>query len=124
MHILLVEDNAVNQKLARRLLENAGNRVTCANNGQEALALFDAGPFDLVLMDIQMPVMSGFEATASFREQERKSGSHTPVLALTAHAMKGDRERCLEAGMDDYIAKPIQAAQLLERIDKLTGVRF
>jgi len=121
MHILLVEDNAVNQKLARRLLENAGNRVTCANNGQEALALFDAGPFDLVLMDIQMPVMDGIEATVEWRRREQPSPRrHTPILALTANAMTGDRERCLQAGMDGYITKPIRPPEMFQQIREAT----
>jgi len=120
LHVLLVEDNLVNQKLACRLLENAGNRVTCANNGLEALDAFGAG-FDLVLMDIQMPVMDGLEATGEWRRREQASGRRTPILALTANAMKGDRERCLEAGMDGYITKPIRPAEMFQIIADAVG---
>ena len=110
--VLLAEDNLVNQKLAVRLLEKEGHSVVVAGNGREALAALDEGDFDAVLMDVQMPEMSGFEATAVIREREKKTGKHQLIIALTAHAMKGDRERCLEAGMDNYIAKPIQSNEL------------
>jgi CheY-like chemotaxis protein len=110
--VLLAEDNVVNQRLATRLLEKLGHMVTSAGNGQEALDLLAARAFDVVLMDVQMPVLDGFEATARLRGRERAVGRRTPVVAMTAHAMKGDRERCLAAGMDDYVSKPVQAADL------------
>ena len=114
--ILLAEDNQVNQRLAIRLLEKRGCQVTLANNGREALAALKEQTFDFVLMDVQMPEMDGMEATAAIRERERATGSHIPIIAMTAHAMKGDRERCLEAGMDGYVSKPIQLPDLLEAI--------
>jgi two-component system sensor histidine kinase/response regulator len=116
MHILLAEDNIVNQRVALRILEKAGHRVTVANNGVQALQAFDLQDFDVVLMDLQMPEMGGFEATAKIRERER--GALVPIIAMTAHAMTGDRERCLNAGMDDYIAKPIRASALIELVAK------
>jgi len=116
--ILLVEDNVVNQRVARRILEKAGHSVVLANNGRRALMLLEEQPFDLVLMDVQMPEMDGFEATAAIREKERRSGGSTPIIAMTAHAMTGDRERCLSAGMDDYISKPIAASTLLDLVAK------
>jgi CheY-like chemotaxis protein/HPt (histidine-containing phosphotransfer) domain-containing protein len=118
---LLAEDNAVNQKLALRLLEKQGHHVTVAGDGREALAALEQKPFDLVLMDVQMPEMNGFEATGAIRERERRreSGQHIPIIAMTAHAMKGDRERCLAAGMDDYVSKPIIARKLFEAIERL-----
>jgi CheY-like chemotaxis protein len=119
LRILLVEDNAVNQRLAIRLLEKQGHRVTASNNGREALEALMAERFDLILMDVQMPEMDGFEATASIRQQELATGAHIPIIAMTAHAMKGDRERCLEAGMDDYISKPIQPEELFKLIGEL-----
>ena len=116
--ILLAEDNKVNQKLAQKLLDKMGHRVVLASNGMEALRALDSEHFDLVLMDVQMPEMDGFEATTKIRMQERQSGEHIPVIAMTAHAMTGDRERCLKAGMDDYISKPIRAKELREIIEK------
>jgi PAS domain S-box-containing protein len=116
LHILLAEDNAVNQRLAIRLLEKQGHSVVATNNGREALGALGQEHFDLVLMDIQMPALSGLETTAIIRNQERATGAHIPIIALTAHAMKGDRERCLEAGMDAYVSKPIQAAELFKVI--------
>ena len=123
--VLLAEDNPVNQMVALRLLEKQGHRVVVAGNGREALlALSKAAPdgFDMILMDVQMPEMDGFEATAAIRAQERESGRHIPIVAMTAHAMKGDRERCLEAGMDHYISKPIRAGDLLELVEQCVGV--
>jgi CheY-like chemotaxis protein len=117
LRILLTEDGLVNQKVAVNLLEQRGHKVTVANNGQEALTTLDNKSFDVVLMDVQMPTMDGFEATAIIRERERQSGAHIPIIAMTAHAMKGDRERCLEAGMDAYIAKPIRAKDLYETVE-------
>jgi signal transduction histidine kinase/CheY-like chemotaxis protein len=123
LHILLVEDNAVNQRLIMRLLEKAGHSAAVASDGREALDALEREAFDLVLMDVQMPTMNGFEAVAILRERERGTGRHTPVVALTAHAMRGDREECLAAGMDDYISKPVQAAELYERIARLAPAR-
>ncbi len=116
LHVLLAEDNAVNQRLAVRILEKRGHTVVVADNGREALAAFEREPFDLVLMDVQMPEMGGFEATAEIRRRETR---HTPIVAMTAHAMQGDRERCLAAGMDAYVSKPIDAKSLFEVIESL-----
>ena len=113
LRILLAEDNPVNQKVALRMLEQQGHSVVLVGDGREALAAFGRGPFDLVLMDVQMPDMDGFEATAAIRDLERGTGTHTTVFAMTAHALAGDRERCLAAGMDGYIAKPIRKEDLL-----------
>ncbi|HWB10966.1 MAG TPA: response regulator [Pirellulales bacterium] len=121
LRVLLAEDNAVNQKFVVHVLEKRGHRVCVAGNGREALAAIERNVFDLALMDVQMPEMGGFEATAEIRRRERLSGTHLPVIAMTAHAMKGDRERCLEAGMDDYISKPIQASRLFELIERVVG---
>jgi signal transduction histidine kinase/CheY-like chemotaxis protein/HPt (histidine-containing phosphotransfer) domain-containing protein len=117
-HILLAEDNTVNQKLAIRLLERFGYKVTLAENGLQAVAAAEKQNFDLVLMDVQMPEMGGFEATAIIRERESAIGKHTPIIAMTAHALQGDREKCLEATMDDYLSKPIRADQLKAMIEK------
>ncbi|MBZ5539852.1 MAG: PAS domain S-box protein [Acidobacteriia bacterium] len=108
LRILLVEDNPVNQKLAVRILEKSGHRVAVANNGREAVARTAAEEFDLVLMDMQMPVMGGLEATQRIREREQRSGLHVPIVAMTAHVLKKDKERCREAGMDGYTSKPIR----------------
>ena len=116
LRILLVEDSVFNQKLAVGLLQKHGHTVVVANNGREAVAWMDAGDFDVVLMDVEMPEMDGLEATAVIREKEKGTGSHVPIVAMTAHAMKGDRERCLAAGMDDYISKPIRAQQLFDTL--------
>jgi PAS domain S-box-containing protein len=121
LRILLAEDNLVNQRLAVRLLERHGHTVVLAATGKEALAVLAREPFDLVLMDVQMPEMGGLEATAAIRARERGTGRHVPVIALTAHAMKGDRERCLAAGMDGYLSKPIQPRELLQALDGLAG---
>ncbi len=118
LRILLAEDNAVNQVLAVRLLEKRGHSVTVAGNGKEVLTALEKDTFDLVLMDVQMPEMDGFEATAAIREKEKASGHHLPVIAMTAHAMTGDRDRCLEAGMDDYITKPIQSLELTKLLGR------
>ena len=122
LHVLLAEDNAVNQMLAVKLLEKQGHDVTVAANGREALAALEKQECDLVLMDVQMPEMSGFEATSAIREKEKTTGAHIPIVAMTAHAMKGDEQRCLEAGMDAYIAKPIRPEKLFQLIDKLAAV--
>ncbi|NLY01306.1 MAG: response regulator [Rhodopirellula sp.] len=119
LHVLLAEDSLVNQKLAVGLLEKHGHSVTIANNGKEAIAALASQSFDAVLMDVEMPEMDGLEATAVIRVKERQTGTHVPIIAMTAHAMKGDRERCLEAGMDDYVSKPIRAQQLLETLESV-----
>ena len=113
LRVLLVEDSVVNQKLAVGLLNNWGHSVTIAGNGVIALREFAASRFDLVLMDVQMPEMDGLEATRRIREAEQATGQHMPIVAMTAHAMKGDRERCLEAGMDDYVSKPVRSVHLI-----------
>jgi CheY-like chemotaxis protein len=118
LSLLLAEDNPVNQKLALRLLEKRGHTVVTAANGCEALAAFEQRPFDAVLMDVQMPEMSGFEATAAIRERELGTGTRIRIIAMTAHAMSGDRERCLAAGMDDYVAKPIRSAELFAAVER------
>jgi two-component system, sensor histidine kinase and response regulator len=110
----------VNQRLALRLLENRGHAVAVAANGREALTALEQERFDLVLMDVQMPEMDGLQATATIRAREQQTGTHTPIIALTALAMKGDRERCLEAGMDAYLAKPVRADELFQMIERLT----
>jgi CheY-like chemotaxis protein len=115
--ILLAEDNPVNQKLAARLLEKRGHTVVIAADGREALAALDKEPFDLVFMDVQMPGLDGFEVTKALREKEKTTGKHLRIVAMTAHALKGDRERCLAAGMDGYIAKPIHAKELIQAVE-------
>jgi two-component system, sensor histidine kinase and response regulator len=115
--ILVAEDNPVNQKVIALTLRKRGHQVTLAANGREALEQLERLSFDLVLMDVQMPEMGGFEATAAIRRRERTTGGHIPIIAMTAHAMKGDRERCLEAGMDGYVAKPVQARELFDAIE-------
>ncbi len=119
LRILLAEDNSINQMLARRLLEKKGHTVVVAPNGKEAVAAATSEPFDIVLMDVQMPEMGGLEATEAIRKWENDSGSHLPIVAMTAHAMRGDQERCLEAGMDAYVSKPINPAELFAVIDRL-----
>jgi PAS domain S-box-containing protein len=118
-HILLAEDNLVNQLLAVRLLEKRGHHVQVVGDGHEVLEKLKTAEFDLILMDVQMPVMGGFEATAAIREMEKGTGRHIPIIALTAHAVTGDRERCVAAGMDGYVAKPIHPEELLEQIEAL-----
>lgn len=128
--ILLVEDNPVNQTVASRMLERAGHSVTVVNNGREAFEILEDGQFDVVLMDVQMPVMGGIEATQAIRAREaRRSWAMSgrwqsiPIIAMTAHAMEGDRNRCLEAGMDDYVSKPVQPAALFEAIRRVCAQR-
>ena len=121
LDILLVEDSLVNQKLAIGLLESGGHSLQIANNGREAVSAVSQHRFDLVLMDIQMPELDGLQATAMIRDRERGAGTHVPIIAMTAHAMKGDREACLAAGMDGYISKPIRAAKLFETIYEVLG---
>jgi CheY-like chemotaxis protein len=119
LRVLLVEDNAANQLLARRLLEKQGHTVAVADDGAVAIEMFDSQRFDLVLMDVEMPRMDGLKATGVLRRKERESGGHVPIVALTAHVMTGDRERCLRAGMDYYLSKPLRPAALLEAMDRL-----
>jgi two-component system sensor histidine kinase/response regulator len=121
LNILLAEDNIVNQKLVVKMLEKRGHRVVVAPNGRKAVDAFKAEHFDLILMDVQMPEMDGYEATGVIREKEKEAGGHIPIIALTAHAMKGDREKCIGAGMDDYATKPIKADELFAVIEKLAG---
>jgi two-component system, sensor histidine kinase and response regulator len=119
LNILLAEDNAVNRVLAQRLLQKQGHTVTSVNNGIEALQLWEENQsrqFDIILMDVQMPEMDGLQAATRIRERELGTGAHIPIIAVTAHAMKGDRERCLAAGMDGYISKPINPAELAKVI--------
>jgi signal transduction histidine kinase/DNA-binding response OmpR family regulator len=118
LRVLLTEDNAVNQRLAVRLLQKKNHNVTIANNGQEALDELAKTEFDVVFMDLQMPVMDGLEATRLIRDWEKVSGKHIPIIAMTAHAMKGDKEKCMDAGMDGYVSKPIQAKDLLEALTR------
>jgi signal transduction histidine kinase/CheY-like chemotaxis protein/ligand-binding sensor domain-containing protein len=124
LRVLLAEDNAINQKLAVRLLEKQGHSVTVANDGREAVAAVENSQFDVVLMDVQMPNMSGLEAAAAIRAWERGTGKHVPIVAMTAHAMKGDQESCLSAGMDAYVSKPIHPDQLMEVIAGITGTGY
>jgi hypothetical protein len=118
LSILLAEDNPVNQKVAVRLLEKRGHNVEIAANGREAIAAAARRTFDVILMDVQMPEMGGLEATGLIRQHEESTGLHVPIIAMTAHAMAGDRERCLEAGMDDYIPKPIDSKTLYAVLGK------
>jgi CheY-like chemotaxis protein len=123
LRILLAEDNPVNQTLAMRILEKLGHKVEVVNNGKEAVERAESEQFDLVLMDVQMPGMDGLEATTAIRAAEVHSGKHVPIVAMTAHAMKGDREMCLSAGMDGYLSKPIRIDQLKEAISGTEQVR-
>jgi len=124
LRILLAEDNAVNRKLAVRILEKHGHRVTVAANGLEAMDALVGDQFDAILMDVQMPEMNGLEAAAAIRRNERGTGRHVPIIAMTAHAMKGDREQCLQSGMDDYLSKPIRPQELLAMLSLTVGRRL
>jgi CheY-like chemotaxis protein len=121
LRVLLAEDSPENQAVAARFLEKLGHRVTVVDNGKEALAVLQRStlPFDLAVIDVQMPEMNGFEVTAAVREKERSTGLHLPIIAMTAHAMAGDREKCLAAGMDGYVAKPVRLAELSDAIERL-----
>jgi PAS domain S-box-containing protein len=119
LNILLAEDNIINQRVAQQLLKKLGHEVTMTANGKEALAKLAEHAYDLVLMDVQMPEMDGFEATQAIRERETTTGNHLPIVAMTAHAMKGDRERCLAAGMDGYVSKPIHTEELEREINRV-----
>ena len=112
LNILVADDNLVNQKVASRLLEKRGHKVTLASNGRDVLTLLEKQSFDLILMDVQMPVMSGVDATTEIRRRELETGHHVPIYAVTANAMKGDRERYIGSGMDGYLSKPIEVDKL------------
>jgi PAS domain S-box-containing protein len=120
LRLLLAEDNLVNQRLAVSLLEKRGHHVVVVGNGREALDALAARPFDVVLMDVQMPELDGFEATAAIRAREASRGGHTQIVAMTAHALKGDRERCLDAGMDAYVTKPLRPQELYQVVEGLS----
>ena len=117
LRILAAEDNATNQELLVTLFESRGDTVAVARNGREAVQRSLEQPFDLILMDVQMPEMSGLEATAAIRQREQSSGGHIPIVAMTAHAMAGDREQCFAAGMDAYVSKPLRLDKLLAVVD-------
>ena len=119
LNVLLAEDNLVNQKLAVKLLERKGHVVAIAENGREALNLASQKDFDVILMDVQMPEMDGLDATQAIRKRELSTGKHVPIIAMTAHVMKGDEERCLAIGMDGYVAKPIDVNVLMDTIYKV-----
>jgi two-component system, sensor histidine kinase and response regulator len=121
LNVLLAEDNPVNQRLAASLIQRRGHRVTIVGNGRDAVDTVARHRFDVVLMDVQMPEMGGFEATGLIRARERDSGEHIPIIAITAHVMKGDRERCIEAGMDDYITKPFDSRNLCRILEEAAG---
>jgi CheY-like chemotaxis protein len=123
LRILLAEDNSINQTIMTRVLRKLGHSATIAANGREALASWEDGSFELVLMDIQMPVMDGFECTPAIRLGDQRRNTHTPIVALTADAMKGDEERCLAAGMDGYLAKPFQSHHLYSAIARVMAQR-
>jgi signal transduction histidine kinase/ActR/RegA family two-component response regulator len=122
LHVLLAEDNPINQELAVELLEMRGHSVRIAGNGVEVLAALERESFDVVLMDVQMPEMDGFQATKAIRSREKQSGAHIPIIAITGFAMKGDRQRCLDAGMDSYISKPLRSKELFEVVEQFTAV--
>jgi CheY-like chemotaxis protein len=121
LRFLVVEDNRVNRLVARRLIEKQNHVVSTAANGREALEMLERETFDCVLMDVQMPVLDGFEATATIRNRERQSGGRVPIIAMTAHAMAGDLERCLAAGMDGYLPKPVHAKTLFATVERVLG---
>lgn len=123
MRVLLAEDNAVNQLIARRMLERDGHTVAVVETGAAAVRAWTERPYDVVLMDLQMPEMDGFEATSAIRSLEAVQGGHTPIIAITAHAMHGDRERCLAAAMDGYVSKPVDRAKLRAEIARFAGSR-
>jgi signal transduction histidine kinase/CheY-like chemotaxis protein len=121
LRLLLAEDNPVNQTLALRLLEKRGHHAVVAADGQSAWQIWNAGQFDAILMDIEMPELDGMQTTARIRAAEASTGQHTPIIAMTAHALTGDREKCLAAGMDDYISKPLRPQELFEMVERLAG---
>jgi CheY-like chemotaxis protein/HPt (histidine-containing phosphotransfer) domain-containing protein len=119
LRVLVAEDNEVNQLVARRIFEKLGHQVTVVGTGRDALSAVQSRPFDLVAMDVQMPEMDGLGATRAIRSWEEKTGTHVPIVAMTAHAMKGDSERCLAAGMDGYVSKPIRTHELARAISQV-----
>jgi CheY-like chemotaxis protein len=121
LHILVAEDNLINQKLVVRLLQKQGHTSIVANNGREAVEAWERQPFDAILMDMMMPEMDGLEATMEIRTREQARGQHIPIIAVTANAMAGDREKCLAAGMDEYLPKPVEVTKLYETLSKLVG---
>jgi CheY-like chemotaxis protein len=121
LRVLVAEDNRVNQRLTARLLEKRGHSVTVVDNGHAALQALGEASFDVVLLDVQMPEMDGFETAAAIRSQEETTGRHLPLVAMTAHALKQDEERCRAAGMDGYVSKPIQPQQLFATIERLVS---
>jgi CheY-like chemotaxis protein/HPt (histidine-containing phosphotransfer) domain-containing protein len=123
LQVLLAEDNPVNQTLAMKILERLGHKVQVVNNGKEAIERAQGEEFDLILMDVQMPEMDGLEATTAIRSAEVGTGKHLPIVAMTAHAMKGDREKCLSAGMDEYLSKPIRIDELKQAISRAAQKR-
>ena len=123
LQLLVVEDNPLNSLLAKRLLEKQNHRIQTAANGREALEKMESERFDCVLMDLQMPELDGFATTAIIRDRERVSGQHLPIIALTAHAIAGDLERCLAAGMDAYLTKPIDAKDVVAMVERVTRTK-
>jgi CheY-like chemotaxis protein len=123
LHLLVAEDNPINAKLARALLEKQGHKVTLVANGLEAILAIEKNAFDVVVMDVQMPEMDGIAATQEIRSREKKSGTYLPIIALTANAMKGDNEACLQAGMDEYLTKPLQKKSLDEALSKVISLK-
>jgi two-component system sensor histidine kinase/response regulator len=119
LRVLLAEDNAINRRLAIRILEKRGHTVLAVDDGVKALAALEQGHFDVVLMDVQMPSMDGIEATAAIRKKEGATGRHVPIVAMTAHAMSGDRQRLLMCGMDGYVSKPVHQEDLFEAIEEV-----
>jgi CheY-like chemotaxis protein len=119
LQVLVAEDNTVNQLVVRRILERAGHNVTLAGDGAQAVSAFTSGHYDVILMDVQMPVMDGFEATAAIRALERGARGRTPIFALTAHALTGDRQNCLDHDMDGYLQKPIDTQEMLATLARL-----
>jgi CheY-like chemotaxis protein len=123
LRVLLAEDNPVNQMLCSRILSKAGHNVTVASDGRQAVRHYQDGNFDIILMDVQMPEWDGMQATAEIRAWERDCGHHVPIIALTAHAMRDDRDKCLDSGMDGYLSKPIDTADLFREIYRLTATQ-
>ena len=119
LNILLAEDNIINQKVAVHILEKQGHNVMVTPDGKKTIEAWNKHNFDLILMDIQMPCLDGLEATVMIREKEKENGTYIPIVAMTAHAMKGDRERCIDGGMDDYVSKPLKPEELIKAIERV-----